>query len=723
MTDNIEREQELELHFKGIRLEIERILKEASSLAARIGKRRHGYSWGEEFSEQIRKTNEKWASQSFQVAVVALMKSGKSTLINACLGNEFLPAGVLAETARIVRIRHTPTNQTGALIQDSQLLREGAEDIQTFLREINREARENNKNPEEDEIILEAPLVPLAGKSLGKHGFEILDTPGPNEQGINALRHKVERLLKDIDVVIYVLDVTKLKTVDEARIFENLAQRKDLMRNLSRRLFFVVNKIDALTRHDRLQKLTPQEIAQHVVDTLRRQIEGIEITTDQVFLISAENALLARLIESGHASKEQLRDFNERAFGDEWDEDDPPSLEESQARAPRRLKKSGLPQLERRIITFLYEQRTSILFGSVVDELDRILKQVDNNLELGRATLFANREKINLLQDDINKIRKGLEGITNIPQKYEKKTVKQINHEFDEFKARIDKTIVYFFSEEKTAERAGLLAAFLPKTITDLVGATKFEVASTEREVVLKNIKKLNEEIFNYLDGEFNNFWNEMVNNLKRSYDELSDELTAAINPLKQRIEEKINETLNINLQFSSVKAEKLTLNEFYLRIQEDAGNFIRSKEEINPRFEKKTYKFKGWSVFGFRVFKPRQVDIPVIRMKETTFYASSKRYQAFLKEQIDPVIERSKALSKEIIDKQYLRVVEDARKVLNRYADRYIRIMKEEIVSHGNPDKVNLRIKEIEGDIVVVNQLIAAAGACIDILAEEKNI
>ena len=53
---------------------------------------------------------------------------------------------------------------------------------------------------------------------------------------------QVERLLSDIDGIIYLLDYTKLKTIEEAQIFGKLRQLNPrLVKRLSKRLFFVVS--------------------------------------------------------------------------------------------------------------------------------------------------------------------------------------------------------------------------------------------------------------------------------------------------------------------------------------------------------------------------------------------------------------------------------------------------------------------------------------------------
>ncbi|GFH22792.1 uncharacterized protein HaLaN_20305 [Haematococcus lacustris] len=57
----------------------------------------------------------------------------------------------------------------------------------------------------------------------------------------------VERLLDGVDACVYLLDYTKLKTQDEASIFQRLKQvNPALVRRLSQRFFFVVNKVSAL---------------------------------------------------------------------------------------------------------------------------------------------------------------------------------------------------------------------------------------------------------------------------------------------------------------------------------------------------------------------------------------------------------------------------------------------------------------------------------------------
>ena len=58
-------------------------------------------------AESIRETLEKTAEEHFEVAIVGEFKRGKSTLINAMLGQEVLPADVLPATATLNRVTYS----------------------------------------------------------------------------------------------------------------------------------------------------------------------------------------------------------------------------------------------------------------------------------------------------------------------------------------------------------------------------------------------------------------------------------------------------------------------------------------------------------------------------------------------------------------------------------------------------------------------------------------
>ncbi|HEX8700510.1 MAG TPA: dynamin family protein, partial [Myxococcaceae bacterium] len=336
--------------------------------------------------EMLSETRRKWSAQRFQVAVLALVKSGKSTLINSWLGQEYLPAANTPETSRIVRVRHAQVSK-GVLRSNGKVLKRGAAETNRYLRLLNEKGRQVEGSLEED-LVLEAPLVALKGRPLGQQAFEILDTPGPNEAGTPRLQQKVEQVLSEADVIVYVLDYTKLKTAEESSLFTLLEEmRPELLRRCSERLFFIVNKIDMENRNG----LSPDETAAYVTKLLRGQFPSLKLTQDRIIPVAAERALLARMVAQGRPSQESLKDFRQIVFGLAMEE---ATLKECQARAPVLLANSRVAELEKEILAFIYEHRGRLMLQSFLDDLSRYCHQLHNHLVTVSATLKEDHAKL-----------------------------------------------------------------------------------------------------------------------------------------------------------------------------------------------------------------------------------------------------------------------------------------------------------------------------------------
>eukprot|EP00798_Chlamydomonas_sp_ICE-L_P018264 gene18264-24718_t len=338
------------------------------------------------------------------LAVLALTKSGKSTLINALLSSEAMPMNNVPETARLVRIVHSPASLI--TLQEGDKHYKGAPAVMHRLQELNSQARCHDSVssptasmpphtaftlgspgaafPSPDDILLiQAPITALSeydtiAKPEDPPRLCLLDTPGPNEAGEEKLKFQVERLLDDVDAVLYLLDYTKLKTQEEEGMLRRLKEiNPRLLKRLAQRLFFVVNKVDSMHVSEGLGfnvtwqyvadvdsvhvseglgfdvtwqyvadvdsvhvseslgfDATQQYVAdvdsvhvseglgfdatrQYVADLVTRQLgcEGFCLEPEQVILISARNALLSRLVLSEQASEESMRRFLTLAFG------------------------------------------------------------------------------------------------------------------------------------------------------------------------------------------------------------------------------------------------------------------------------------------------------------------------------------------------------------------------------------------------------------------------
>ncbi len=174
----------------------------------------------------------------FLLVIAGEFNSGKSSFINALLGERVLPEGVTPTTDRINVLRHGP--------EVSEQLREAYLLDRTHPAEVLRE-------------------------------LNIVDTPGTN-----AIIRRHEELTRDFvprsDLVLFVTSADRPFTESERGFLEQI-------REWGKKIVFIVNKIDILPR--------PEE-RDEVVDYVRDNAAGLLGEAPEIFAVSARQAQEAR---------------------------------------------------------------------------------------------------------------------------------------------------------------------------------------------------------------------------------------------------------------------------------------------------------------------------------------------------------------------------------------------------------------------------------------------
>jgi small GTP-binding protein len=174
----------------------------------------------------------------FLLVVAGEFNSGKSSFINALLGERVLPEGVTPTTDRINILRHGPS-VTEQLREAYLLERTHPAEV---LREIN-----------------------------------IVDTPGTN-----AIIRRHEELTRDFvprsDLVLFVTSADRPFTESERAFLEQI-------REWGKKIVFIVNKIDILAR--------PEE-RDEVLRYVEENASGLLAESPRVFAVSAREAIEAR---------------------------------------------------------------------------------------------------------------------------------------------------------------------------------------------------------------------------------------------------------------------------------------------------------------------------------------------------------------------------------------------------------------------------------------------
>lgn len=121
--------------------EFARILDEFLGLVQAERDKDRSNSHMEELEDGVKALRQKWERRRFRVAVVGLMKSGKSVFLNALLGDELLPSSNVAETARVVHILHDPERDQPLLRQGNDQVAASAGEVLNWLKDANHHAR------------------------------------------------------------------------------------------------------------------------------------------------------------------------------------------------------------------------------------------------------------------------------------------------------------------------------------------------------------------------------------------------------------------------------------------------------------------------------------------------------------------------------------------------------------------------------------------------------
>lgn len=215
------------------------------------------------------------------IAVVATMSAGKSTLINSLIGRELMHSANEATTAKITVLEQF--NQLDKYVGSAKLV--------SGIRmrphnDINAEIlRDWNNDNKIVEVFLKGPfqnIFPLVSP------IRIYDTPGPNNSQDHTHQQILEKFLseKQLDVVFYVLNATQIGINDDQVLLKSLVSR---LRKSIDNIVFIINKIDSI---DEERGETIQLVTERVTKYLENS--GVDKSLlNNIVCMSAETILVA----------------------------------------------------------------------------------------------------------------------------------------------------------------------------------------------------------------------------------------------------------------------------------------------------------------------------------------------------------------------------------------------------------------------------------------------
>lgn len=319
-------------------------------------------------AKQAQMAWENLGHEQFHMVVVGEFSRGKSTFVNALLGQKVLPVSKNPTTAIISKIvygdepefvLHYKDDKPPKAVSQEEFsgLKAPKEGLFHDIRDKLAKARWFEEQETLDEIEYAAVKYPLA---FCKNQVELVDTPGTND--LNTGRIEITyRYLDQADALILLLAADQALSESEADFL-----RERILKKKIQDIFFVINRKDTL--HGPAEE-------QQVIDFVRTNLKALlpdEMKPKlNIFLVSSKQALLYRRSEAGEVLK-------------------PKQL----LAKPENLEITGFPALEDSIGRFLAEEKGQAKLQKYVRQGREILQTIGETIAMRQELLAHSADEI-----------------------------------------------------------------------------------------------------------------------------------------------------------------------------------------------------------------------------------------------------------------------------------------------------------------------------------------
>lgn len=223
------------------------------------------------FADELQRYAARMSRPQFRVAVIGAFSAGKSTLVNALMALDLIPAEPKECTPLVVRVRATRDGESaGATLLNAAGAAE-ALDTQRLRAVLIRTVGDDGPAGGSEVEIRVAPPTWL------DDGVELVDTPGTNAAGLRGERITLD-YLPSADAILFVTRADKLLPASDLDFL-----RTYVLRDTRRSIFVVANAADKL-KADRDR----EDVAKRMTESLRNVLPDAP-----TYFVSARDGLRA----------------------------------------------------------------------------------------------------------------------------------------------------------------------------------------------------------------------------------------------------------------------------------------------------------------------------------------------------------------------------------------------------------------------------------------------
>jgi len=323
----------------------------------------------------------------FYLAVLGLFKRGKSTFINALLGSQILPTGVVPVTSVITRIRYARTSGARITFVDGSSKETMIGDLSEYVTEAGNP--NNIKKVTIADVFLPAEIL--------RSGLVLIDTPGVGSTCLNGTQTTFQ-FLDRIDFAVFVLAVDPPVGQQEVQLLSTLSEK-------SSKILFVLNKKDYVDAEALAEsvKYCQKVISEHIGQNTEATIA--------ILPVSAKLALEGRL----RGSSEQVRS-------------------------------SGIVTFEKVLQESLIEKKEGLMLGSAKNKIEKSVSDLMTYIQLEISSLTMPLENLkNLLlefEQYLNNVEVKKRELFYVIQGRAKEIVDALDKDLSVFKREKEKELI-----------------------------------------------------------------------------------------------------------------------------------------------------------------------------------------------------------------------------------------------------------------------------------------
>lgn len=251
----------------------------------------------------ITDTIDRVSNEHFEVAIVGEFKRGKSTLINALLGQEVLPSDVLPATATLNRVTYSKEPYVEIEYKDGRAETVDIDQLQNYVTKLTFESEMTAETVKEATVYYDTEFC--------RNNVDIIDTPGLNDD--EQMTSVTLSILPEIDAAVFVISANSPFSQFEKEFLEKKMLTSDVGR-----VIFAVNCFGTFSKQDetRIVDTVRQRIARYVMEKAKKvmgedskefAVYKRKIGTPKVVGIYAKQALIAK--QEGDAQALQESNF------------------------------------------------------------------------------------------------------------------------------------------------------------------------------------------------------------------------------------------------------------------------------------------------------------------------------------------------------------------------------------------------------------------------------